>query len=527
MVEVMHDTLGKFADLYGSYWYYIGTAAVGLLVLVLFYRKLTGPKLPPGPFAWPVIGNIPHMGTQPHISLLNLSKKYGPLMYMQLGSVPTIVIQSPEMAKEVLRTQDHIWASRPLTIVGEVFFYDRQDLLFAPIGPLFKLLRRTCVNSLFTPKRIQQFQAVRKEMITLFIQKLLQECKGGKPATVDNMLKETNFNNISKILYGKSYYGLKTKNVDGSLNAREFHEIPELWAKVAGGVIVGDYLPFLRPLDIGGCEALLKTLREEFNVFLTSVIEEHRQRVPAPGTEDFVDVLLTLPADDQGHRLTEIQIKSFLQDLTLGGIDTTTTGIFWPLLQLMRHPEHRKKVQEELDVVVGRDRLVDESDLPRLPYLRATIKEAFRVPTAVPFLAPRESLEACKIAGYDIPKGTRLIVNAYAIHNSPEFWLEPEKFDPDRFLDPKNPVKHDEYKYIPFGGGRRMCPGMDSATLFVESFLARLLHCCDLSLPEGMIPQDVDSGASFGVTLAPTTSLRVIATPRLTLKVYKDAGIAL
>ncbi|KAL2643487.1 hypothetical protein R1flu_011074 [Riccia fluitans] len=514
------------SDFFGSY-YNIGTGVVGLLVLVFIYRKLTGPKLPPGPFAWPVIGNIPLMGTQPHLSLQNLSKKYGPLMFMQLGSVPTIVVQSPEMAKEVLRTQDQIWASRPDTVTGEIFFYGRQDMLFAPAGPTFKLLRKTCINSLFTPKRIAQYQEVRKEMTIGFLQKLLQECRGGKPTTVDHKITEMNFNNVSKILYGKSYYGLKTKNPDGSLQAREFHEIPEEWARVAGGVIVGDYLPFLRPLDIGGSEAHLKRLRDEFNLFLTGVIEEHKKRAPVPGTEDFVDVLLALPADDEGNRLTETQIKAFLQDLTLGGIDSSAAAMLWMLIELMRHPEIKHKIQEELDTVVGKDRLVEESDLPRLPYLRATIKELLRLRTAVPLLAPHENIQATKIAGYDIPKGTRLIVNLFAIHNSPDVWPDPEKFDPERFLDPKNPVKPEEFKYIPFGAGRRMCPGYDYATLVVESTMAAVLHSCDLSLPEGMRPEDVDTGASFGVTLAANTPPSIVFTPRLPLKLYKEAGITL
>lgn len=159
-------------------------------------------------------------------------------------------------------------------------------------------------------------------MLTAFLTKLLQEGRGGQPVQVDHKITEMNFNNVSKILYGKSYYGLKTTNADGSIHAREFHEIADEWARVAGSVIVGDYLPWLRKLDIGGCEAHLLRLREEFNKFLTGVIEEHKRNSAAGGKgsrkEDFVDVLLSLHADEDGNTLSETQVKAFLQVCLLG-----------------------------------------------------------------------------------------------------------------------------------------------------------------------------------------------------------------
>ncbi|BBN02674.1 protein MpCYP829A1 [Marchantia polymorpha subsp. ruderalis] len=522
----------NIADFYGTdSFYYVLAAVLGLVVLILIQRKFRAPKLPPGPLAWPLIGNLPLMGPLPHQSLLRLKKKYGPLMFMQLGSVPTIVVQGPDMAKEVLRTQDHIFASRPDTVTGELFFYNRQDLLFAPLGPTFRLLRKTCVNSLFTPLRVQEFQGVRKEMLTAFLTKLLQEGRGGQPVQVDHKITEMNFNNVSKILYGKSYYGLKTTNADGSIHAREFHEIADEWARVAGSVIVGDYLPWLRKLDIGGCEAHLLRLREEFNKFLTGVIEEHKRNSAAGGKgsrkEDFVDVLLSLHADEDGNTLSETQVKAFLQDLTLGGIDSSAAQMQWTLVELLRHPEVRHKVQQELDSVIGKDRMVEEADIVRLPYFRAMMKESFRLHPAVPFLAPHENTQATKISGYDIPANTRLLVNVYAIHRDPEVWEDPLKFNPERFMNRHQGLKGEDFKFLPFGSGRRMCPGMDYAMLVVEWTLAQLLHTCDLDVPEGMKPMDIDVGETFGVTLSTTSPLRIVISPRLPSEVYAKAGIVL
>lgn len=201
-----------------------------------------------------------------------------------------------------------------------------------------------------------------------------------------------------------------------------------------------------------------------------------------------------------------------LQNLITGGTDTISVTTVWALSLIMNHSSVLKNIQDELDLHVGKERLVKESDIPNLVYLQAVVKESIRLYPPGAFTGPREFTEDCIIGGYHVPKGTRLIVNLWKIQTDPRAWPDPLEFKPERFLTTHKDVdvKGRNFEYIPFGSGRRACPGITYGLQMTQLVLAALLHAFEVST-DG----PVDMTASYGLTNIKTTPLQVLVKPRL------------
>lgn len=208
-----------------------------------------------------------------------------------------------------------------------------------------------------------------------------------------------------------------------------------------------------------------------------------------------------------------------MQALILGGSDTTAGTLTWAISLLLNNRHMLKKAQEELDLHVGKERQVEDSDVKNLVYLQAIIKETLRLYPAGPLLGPREAMEDCKVAGYHVPAGTRLIVNVWKIQRDPRVWTKTSAFLPERFLTSHGDVdvRGQQFELIPFGSGRRSCPGVSFALQVLHLTLARLLHSFELATP---MDQPVDLTESSGLTIPKATPLEVILTPRLPPKLY-------
>jgi cytochrome P450 len=240
--------------------------------------------------------------------------------------------------------------------------------------------------------------------------------------------------------------------------------------------------------------------------------------------EDFVDVLLAQPVEDGTGHLSDNSIKAVIQDMLLAGTDTSANTVEWAIAELLRHPHCAKKLQAELDEVVGKDRIVTESDIPNLPYLNALLKEVLRLYPPFPLCVTHVALEDTTVGGFDFVAGTRLCVNIYAIQRDPKWWERPLEFDPERFM--KNPEINPlggHFQFIPFGTGRRQCPGLILGLLFVQIGLARLMQSFDFSLPNGQDPATLDMTEKFGGTMPRQNPLQVVCKPRLPKSLYKGS----
>jgi len=195
------------------------------------------------------------------------------------------------------------------------------------------------------------------------------------------------------------------------------------------------------------------------------------------------------------------------------GTDTSFITLEWAMTELVRYPEVMKKLQEEVRGIEIRDSIVREEDLSGMSYLKAVIKEVLRLYPAAPLLLPRESMETCQIQGYEIPAGTRVIVNAWAIARDPEFWEAPEEFRPERFLESDVDFRGHDFQFIPFGAGRRICPGLNFAVSTLELAIANLVHRFDWRLTEGMEVEDLDMTEAPGLTTRRKEKLQLVASP--------------
>lgn len=205
----------------------------------------------------------------------------------------------------------------------------------------------------------------------------------------------------------------------------------------------------------------------------------------------------------------------FAQDMLVGSMDTSATAIEWAISELLKHPRVMKKVQEELETVVGMKRKVEESDLDKLEYLDMVLKESFRIHPVAPLLIPHQSVEDCKVGNFFIPKKSRVIINAWAIMRDPSAWSEPERFWPERFEGSNIDVRGRDFQLIPFGSGRRGCPGLQLGLTTVRLVVAQLVHCFDWKLPNDMLPSDLDMTEVFGLTMPRAHHLIAIPTYRL------------
>ncbi|CAK9157065.1 unnamed protein product [Ilex paraguariensis] len=484
---------------------------VPLLFLFLLSRFRRKPY-PPGPKGLPIIGNMMMMDQLTHRGLAKLAKQYGGLFHLRMGFLHMVAVSSPEIARQVLQVQDNIFSNRPATIAISYLTYDRADMAFAHYGPFWRQMRKLCVMKLFSRKRAESWDSVRDE--------------------VDEMVRVVATNTGSPVNVGESVFGL-TRNIiyraafgssthDGQ---DDFIKILQEFSKLFGAFNIADFIPGLSWVDPQGLNTRLAKARASLDGFIDSIIDDHmvkrkENRVDEANT-DMVDDLLAFYSDEakvtesddlqNSIKLTRDNIKAIIMDVMFGGTETVASAIEWAMAELMRSPEDLKRVQQELANVVGIDRKVEESDFDKLTYLKCALRETLRLHPPIPLLL-HETAEDAEVAGYHIPAKSRVMINAWAIGRDKNSWEDPETFKPSRFLKPNVPdFKGSNFEFIPFGSGRRSCPGMQLGLYGLEMAVAHLLHCFTWELPDGMKPSELTTDDVFGLT-APRAS-RLVAVP--------------
>ncbi|XP_027075082.1 trimethyltridecatetraene synthase-like [Coffea arabica] len=476
-------------------------------------------NLPPGPRQWPIIGNLNLIGTLPHRSLHQLSLTYGPLMHLQFGSFPVVVGSSVEMAKVFLKTMDGTFAGRPKTAAGKYTAYDCTNMTWSPYGPYWRQARKIFLTELFSAKRLESYEHIRVEEMNSLLLQLFKS--SGKPVVLKDYLSTGSLNVISRMVLGKTYIDESENSI---VTPEEFRQMMDEVFLLTGVFNIGDFIPWIDFLDLQGYIKRMKILSKKVDRFLEHVLDEHNARRKDETdcvSKDMADVLLDLADDPTLEvKLERRGVKALTLDLLAGGTETSATTIEWAISELLKNPEIFNKAAEELDRVIGQNRWVNEKDMPNLPYIEAVIKETMRMHPVVPLLVPRCAREDCKVAGYDIQRGTRVIVNVWSIVRDPELWEKPEVFCPDRFMGKDIDFKGQDCKFLPFGAGRRMCPGYSLGLKVIQSSLANLLHGYRWKLPNDMKPEDLDMEERFGITTPRKIPLVAIVEPRLPRNLY-------
>ncbi|XP_052193799.1 cytochrome P450 703A2 [Diospyros lotus] len=483
-----------------------------------------GKRLPPGPPRWPIVGNLLQLGQLPHRDLASFCEKYGPLVYLRLGSVDAITTNDPDTIREILLRQDNVFASRPKTLAAIHLAYGCGDVALAPLGPHWKRMRRICMEHLLTTKRLESFARHRTEEARHLVQDVHRKADNGELVNLREVLGAFSMNNVTRMLLGKQYFGAESA---GPQEAMEFMHITHELFRLLGLIYLGDYLPFWRWLDPHGCEKKMREVEKRIDDFHIKIIEEHRRArkgisEETEGDADFVDVLLSLPGEDGKEHLDDVEIKALIQDMIAAATDTSAVTNEWAMAEVIKHPPVLRKIQEELDSVVGPNRMVSESDLPRLNYLRCVVRETFRMHPAGPFLIPHEATRATEIHGYYIPARTRVFINTHGLGRNTTVWEAVDEFRPERHLPSDGSrveISHGaDFKILPFSAGKRKCPGAPLGLVLVLMALARLFHCFDWSPPS---EEDIDTSEVYGMTMPKAEPLLAFARPRLAAHMYR------
>uniref|UniRef100_A0A2N9HUW4 Cytochrome P450 n=1 Tax=Fagus sylvatica TaxID=28930 RepID=A0A2N9HUW4_FAGSY len=393
-----------------------------------------------------------------------MAKKHGPLMHLRLGEVSTIVVSSPEIAREVMKTHDVIFASRPTSLAIKILTYDSTDLVFAPYGNYWRQLRKICTLELLSPKRVESYQPIREEELSTAINWIAS--KAGSTINLTEKIFTTAYGITSRAAFGK-----KCKDQE-------------------------KFISIVKKMNEVAAEQKATEKKDE-----------------DARAEDLVDVLLKFHQEHSGDNefsLTISNIKAVIMNIFTAGSETSATTVDWAMSEMIKNPRVMKKAQAEVREVFNRRGKVDETSINEMKYLKSIVKEILRLHAPVPLLIPRECGERCKLKGYEIPIKTKVIVNAWAIGRDPKHWTESEKFYPERFLDSSIDYKGTNFEYIPFGAGRRICPGITFGLANVELPLALYLYHFDWKLPNGMKNEDLNMTEAFGITVRRKDDLQLI-----------------
>lgn len=460
----------------------------------------------------------------PHQSIAGLARTHGPLMYLRLGFVDVVVAASASVAAQFLKIHDSNFSNRPPNSGAKHIAYNYQDIVFRPYGPRWRMLRKISSVHLFSGKALDDYRHVRQEEMAVLTRALASA--GTEPVNLAQRLNLCVVNALGRVMLGFRVFGDGTGGSDP--RADEFKSMVVELMVLAGVFNVGDFVPALERLDLQGVARKMKKLHKRFDVFLSDILEERKMNGRDGGNKhtDLLGTLISLMDDANGEeKLTETEIKALLLNMFTAGTDTSSSTIEWAIAELIRHPKVRAQVQQELDSVVGRDRLVTELDLPELTYLQAVIKEIFRLHPSTPLSLPRAASESCKINGYDILKGSTLLVNIWAIARDPNEWADPLEFRPERFLPGGEKynvdVKGNDYELIPFGAGRRICVGLSWGLRMVQLGTATLAHAFNWELPGGLKPEKLNMDEAYGLTLQRAAPLVVHPRPRLSPNAYQ------
>ncbi|KAF7838233.1 cytochrome P450 71A9-like [Senna tora] len=475
--------------------------------------------LPPGPTGLPLIGALHLLDDLPHRAFHKLSSQYGPLMFLQLGSIPTLVVSSSDIATEIFKYHDITFSDRPVLYAAKTFSYNCSTMSFAPYGDYWREIRKIVMLELLSSKRVQAFQAVRAQELELFLDSIARESSASRPVNLSELTLLLSNNIVCRIAFGKRRCEDSSEEGDGDY-AGKFHDMLRETQELLGGFCLADFFPWLGWVNkFNGLDRRIQKAFRELDEFLDTIIKEHKEfhRHEAEH-EDLVDVLIRIQNDpNQAISITNDQIKGVLLDIFVAGTDTSSATLVWTMTELIRNPEVMRKAQEEVRKVGKHKEMLEESDVSNLTYLKLVVKESLRLHPPAPLLLPRETTQACTIKGFHIPAKTRVFVNAKAIATDPNGgWENPLEFKPERFLESSvDHYKGQRFEMLPFGGGRRACPGVNFAMPMIEFALANLLCRFEWKLPSGVKSEQLDMDEAFGLTMHKKYHLCLVANPHV------------
>ncbi|KAK1696973.1 hypothetical protein QYE76_013670 [Lolium multiflorum] len=432
-------------------------------------------------------------------------------MLLRLCELRVVVASSADAAREIMKTQDLMFASRPMTPTGKFLLGDSPGLVLAPYGKAWRQLRRICTLELFTSRRVRSFRPVREEEVGRLLRSLSMQ--SSSQVNLSELIGAYVADSAVRAVIGSRFKGRDAflRMLERRMNLVPAQCLPDLFPSSRLALLVS-----LMPRRV-------KRERREMMDFIGTILQDQEQQESSKDgavaeDEDFLHVLRRIQKEGKlDPPLTDEDIKTVIVDIFMASSETSSTVMQWAMAELMRNPRVMRKAQEEVRRVLnGKNEVVEES-LGGLRYLDLVIKEALRLHAPATLLLPRECRRPCQVLGFDVPVGAMVLVNAWAICRDPAHWEQPEEFWPERFEDGAVDFKGTNFEYIPFGAGRRMCPGMAFGLANIELALASLLYHFDWELPDGTEPEKLDMTELLRITTRRRSDLLLIPTIRVPL----------
>ncbi|XP_021631883.1 cytochrome P450 81E8 [Manihot esculenta] len=477
------------------------------LVLKIFRSRIRYRNLPPSPPVLPVIGHLSLVMRKPpmHRILYGLSQKYGPIISLRFGRRLVVVVSSSSAVEECFTKNDIILANRPQFLVGKYMAYNNTTMAQSSYGDHWRSLRRIGAIEIFSNNRLNMFLSIRKDEINRLITKLLhRSLQDFAKVELTSMFKELTFNIMVRMIAGKRYYG---EDVTDEEEARQFREIMDEISYLGGATNLGDFLPIWNWIDGGRFENKLKRIAKRTDALLQRLVDEHRSKKEnLESMNTMIDHLLSSQESEPDYYTDEI-IKGLILNLLFAGIDASSVTLEWAISSLLNNPSKLRKICDEIDDHVGQESFMDELHLSKLPCLQNVISETLRLYPAAPLLVPHLSSEDCNIGGYNVPRDTILLVNAWAIHRDHTLWDDSSSFKPERFDNEKGA----SFKLIPFGIGRRSCPGAELALRLLGLALGSLIQCFEW---KRISDKEIDMTEEKGLTMHKAEPLEALCKAR-------------
>uniref|UniRef100_A0A0D9VVA9 Uncharacterized protein n=1 Tax=Leersia perrieri TaxID=77586 RepID=A0A0D9VVA9_9ORYZ len=404
----------------------------------------------------------------------------------------------PDTARDIL--YGAAFADRPVKDAARGMLFHRA-MGFAPSGgDYWRALRRVSGSHVFSPRCVAASAPRRRAIGERMLERLAAD---GEEAVVGmrRVLHAASLEHVMDTVFGTTRYDEEVEAM-----VKEGYDL-------LGMFNWGDHLPLLKWLDLQGVRRRCRALVRRVDVFVRTIIDEHKQRKRSADDDengDFVDVLLGLQGED---KMTESDMVAVLWEMIFRGTDTVAILLEWIMARMVLHRDIQAKAQEELDAIVGRGRAVSDADVAGLRYLRCIVKETLRVHPPGPLLSwARLAVHDARVGGHHVPAGTTAMVNMWAIAHDPEIWPEPDAFRPERFAGEEgSDGVGGDLRLAPFGAGRRVCPGKALALATVHPWLAQLLHRFDWEPVAGV---DVDLSERLNMSLEMEKPLVCRAKPR-------------
>ncbi|EEF29987.1 cytochrome P450, putative [Ricinus communis] len=485
--------------------WFITALLVHYFIKHAFFKPPTKLHTPPSPPALPLIGHLHLIGSVLPSSFQALARRYGPLMQIRLGASTCVVASSAAVAKEIFKTQDLNFSSRPEFGSSEYFIYRGSRFVTAQYGDYWRFMKKLCMTRLLAVPQLDKFSDIRDQEKIKLVESVMRCATEGKICDLTSEFTTLTNNTICRM-------AMSTRCSGSDNDAEEIKGLVKTCLELAGKLSLGDVLGPFKIFDFSGTGKKLVGALKKYDRLVERIIKEHEEKVLkglVGDRKDLMDILLEIYNDPTAEiRLSKNDIKSFLLDIFFAGTDTSSAAMQWAMGELINSPRAFKILRDEINTVVGSNRLVKESDVPNLPYLRAVVRETLRLHPSAPLII-RECGEDCKVNGSIIKNKTRVLVNVFAVMRDEDSWTNPDEFLPERFMESSEEkigehqmeFKGQNFRYLPFGSGRRGCPGASLAMLVMHAAVGALVQCFDWKVKDGD-RVDLSLGSGFAAEMA-------------------------